>query len=52
MAEAQYGVLVGYSSDGVQYRGKKHTETGEPDVFTFKNLRDRIDGARRRAKTR
>jgi hypothetical protein len=40
--------LLGYSSDGIQYRGKKYEETQEPDVFTAKNLRDRLA----RAKTR
>lgn len=52
LAEKQTGSLVGYSSDGVQYRGKGYQDTGTPDVFTLKNLRDRMGGARRRAKTR
>lgn len=47
-AENKPAPLVGYSSEGVQYRGKKYQETGEPDRFTAKNLRDRM----RRAKTR
>lgn len=52
LAEQQRGSMVGYSSDGVQYRGKLYQETGTPDVFTLKNLRDRMGGARRRAKAR
>lgn len=48
LAEAKCGALVGYSSDGVQYRGKVYQETGTPDVFTLKNLRDRTGGAQRR----
>ncbi len=40
--------LIGYSSDGIQYRGAKHQDSGEPDVFTKKNLRERM----RRAKAR
>ncbi|MFM0170614.1 hypothetical protein PQR33_14950 [Paraburkholderia sediminicola] len=48
MAEKGWGDLVGYSSDGVQYRGKKYKETQVPDVFTEKNLSDRL----RRARTR
>jgi hypothetical protein len=52
LAEARYGALVGYSSDGVQFRGKVYQETGTPDVFTLKNLRDRAGGARRRAAKR
>ena len=48
MAEAQAGSLIGFSSDGVQYRGKNYQATGVPDVFKLKNLRDRMG----RAKTR
>ena len=47
MAESQEGVLLGYVSEGVQYMGKKHQETGEPDVFTLKALRDKMRRARR-----
>lgn len=50
MAEEQWGILVGYSSDGVQYRGKQYEASQVPDVFTKKNLRDRMSGAKRRAK--
>ena len=42
--------LIGYSSDGIQYRGKRYEKTGEADVLTSKNLRDRMK--RERAKTR
>jgi hypothetical protein len=52
MAEQKCGVLIGYSSDGVQYRGQQYQEKEEPDVFTTKNLRDRMYRARKRAKTR
>lgn len=48
LADAQKGALIGQSSDGVQYRGPRFQECGEPDVFTRKNLRDRM----RRAKAR
>ncbi|UTV56092.1 hypothetical protein [Burkholderia arboris] len=50
MAEEKWGILVGYSSDGVQYRGKQYEATQVPDVFTKKNLRDRMGGAKRRAR--
>jgi len=40
--------LHGYSPDGIQYRGKKYEETGEPDTFTAKNLRDRMARAKAR----
>jgi hypothetical protein len=50
MAEVGFGVLVGYSSDGVRYLGKQFEETGEPDVFTRKRLYDRMRTARNRAK--
>ncbi len=41
--------LIGFCTEGIQYQGKKYQETGEPDIFTKKNLRDRMT---RRAKTR
>lgn len=50
LAEEGYGAMVGYSSDGIQYRGKKYQANGELDVLTFKNLRQRMDSAKR-AKT-
>jgi hypothetical protein len=40
--------LIGYSSVGIQYRGKRYEETGEPDTFTAKNLRDRMARAKAR----
>lgn len=49
LAESGTGAMIGYSSDGIQHRGTKYRESGEPDVFTFKNLRDRM--SRKRAKT-
>lgn len=42
LAYDNVGSLIGHSSDGIQYRGKKFQETEEPDVFTLKNLRDRM----------
>jgi hypothetical protein len=42
-----YGCLVGYSSDGVQYRGKTYQLSQTPDVFTKKNLRDRMQRKKR-----
>lgn len=42
MAEKQEGLFIGYSSDGLQYKGKKYQDTGTPDVFTLKALRDRM----------
>lgn len=47
LAEKRYGALAGYSSDGVQYCGRKHQATGEFDVLKIKGLRERIG---RRAK--
>lgn len=40
--------LIGYSSDGIQYRGKKYETTEVPDVFTAKHLRDRMARAKAR----
>ncbi|MBP0629990.1 hypothetical protein [Cupriavidus sp. AcVe19-1a] len=48
LAEIGVGSLIGHSSDGVQYRGAKYQATGEPDVFTQKNLRDRLKRAKAR----
>jgi hypothetical protein len=48
LAECGFGMLIGFSSDGVQYRGTNYQAIQEPDVFTQRNLRDRM----RRAKTR
>lgn len=39
--------LVGYSSDGVQYKGNSYNNTGVADVFTKKNLSDRMRRERR-----
>jgi hypothetical protein len=50
LAESKFGVMIGFSSDGIQYRGRKYQATQEPDVFTLDNLRDRL--ARARAKAR
>lgn len=46
--ESKPAPLLGYSSDGIQYRGKKYEENGVPDVFTAKNLRDRMARAKAR----
>ena len=48
LAEKGVGSLIGHSSDGVQYRGARYQATGEPDVFTLKNLRDRLQRAKAR----
>lgn len=48
LAEKQLGVMIGFSSDGIQYRGKEYQANGTPDVFTRKNLRERL----KRGKTR
>ncbi|UYO95037.1 hypothetical protein [Pollutimonas sp. M17] len=48
MAEKQEGLLIGHSSDGLQYKGKTHQDTGTPDVFTLKALRDRMRRAKKR----
>lgn len=52
LADQQVGPLIGLSSAGIKYYGKGYQATGEHDVFTKKNLRDRMDRARRRATTR
>ncbi len=48
MAEGKCGSLIGHSSDGLQYKGKNYQDTGIPDVFTLKALRDRMGRDRRR----
>jgi hypothetical protein len=50
LAESKFGVMIGFSSDGIQYRGKKYQATQEPDVFTLDNLQDRIWRARAKAR--
>lgn len=52
LADQQVGSLLGFSSAGIKYYGKGYQTSGKPDVFTKKNLRDRMDRARRRVKTR
>jgi len=42
LAEAKIGGLIGLTSEGVQYMGKRYQETGEPDIFTRKQLADRM----------
>lgn len=51
-AEQPPAPLVGFSSDGVQYRGKNYDATGVPDVLTRKQLSDRMYRERKRAKAR
>ena len=45
LAEAKppTGCLIGFSSDGIQYRGKIYAAEGIPDIFTLKSLRSRIN---------
>lgn len=52
LAEEKHGSMIGYSSDGIQYKGRKYKATGEPDVFTLKNLRERMERDAKRDKTR
>lgn len=42
LAEQKYGVMIGFSSDGIQYRGKIYQRDGEPDVFKIRSLRERM----------
>jgi hypothetical protein len=48
LAEAKYGALMGFVSEGIQYRGSIHQETGEPDILTFKQLCDRLRNRRKK----
>jgi hypothetical protein len=52
MAAQGFGLLLGHSSDGIQYRGKKHEDTGVADVLTKKMLADRMYRKKKRAETR
>jgi hypothetical protein len=46
LAETQYGAMIGFTSEGIQYRGDTHRATGEPDILTFKQLCDRLRNRR------
>jgi hypothetical protein len=48
LAETKHGALTGFVSEGVQYRGSVHQETGEPDILTFKQLCDRLRNRRKK----
>lgn len=50
MAEAidKPAPLIGYSSDGIQYAGRKYQAAGTPDVLTAKLLADRMRRKRNR----
>jgi hypothetical protein len=48
MAEKKQGLLIGYSSDGLQYKGKTYQDSEVPDVFTRKALGDRMRRAKKR----
>ncbi|KHA78007.1 hypothetical protein NC77_14335 [Janthinobacterium lividum] len=51
LADAKYGAIIGYATEGIQYRGDTHRLTGEPDILTFKQLCDRLRNRRnKRAK--
>lgn len=50
LAEFAYGAMIGFSSDGIQYRGSEYQKTQMPDVFTKRNLRERM--TREAAKSR
>lgn len=41
-SEARPAPLAGYSSDGIQYKGKVYEEKQEFDIYTKKNLRDKM----------
>jgi hypothetical protein len=47
LAENKFGIMIGFSSDGIQYRGKEYQQSGEPDVFKLKNLRERMSRKKR-----
>jgi len=42
LAEQKYGALIGFSSDGCQYRGTIYQERQEPDVITRRSVRERL----------
>lgn len=42
MAEKQEGLLIGYSSDGLQYKGKVYQDSEVPDVLTKRALQARM----------
>lgn len=48
LAEGKNGALIGFTSEGIQYRGNVHQDTGEPDILTFKQLCDRLRTRRKR----
>ncbi|MYM39171.1 hypothetical protein [Duganella qianjiadongensis] len=48
MAEGKYGAMVGFSSDGIQYRGKKYRDEQVPDVLTERAFRARMSRAKAR----
>lgn len=49
--DKEYPALVGVVADGVQYRGRRYEETGEPDVFTKKQCRERLRKRQRKLGT-
>lgn len=42
LAEQGYGVMIGFSSDGIQYRGRNYQISGMPDILTRRSLRERL----------
>jgi hypothetical protein len=54
LAEGRFGVMIGFSTDGIQYRGAKYQASGDLDIFTKRNLRERMTrkAARERAMPR
>jgi hypothetical protein len=50
LAEGKFGVMIGFSTDGIQYRGRKYQSSGDLDIFTQRNLRERMtrEAARKR----
>lgn len=46
--DKEYPALVGVVAEGVQYRGRRFEETGEPDVLTQKQCGERLRKRRKR----
>jgi hypothetical protein len=42
LAETKTGCMIGFTSEGIQFKGKEYQENDVLDEFTFKNLRDRM----------
>ena len=40
--DEEYPALIGIVAEGIQYRGRRFEDTGEPDVFTKKQCGERL----------